>query len=100
MSMTSSGPQCDVCGKYITGVNGKLMDIWQVPGMNTPFCCHEDCRDGFKDFKIRILETLAGEYESWVRWFLSGQTVSREKVGNSVTTAILETITGRRKGGA
>ena len=58
--ITSSGPKCDVCGKPITGVDGREMEIWTWPKSigGLTFCFHENgkCNKGrMVDFKETVL---------------------------------------------
>jgi len=44
MTITSSGPRCDVCGKYILPL-GDTMDCFSLSGWSgTEMHCHSKCR--------------------------------------------------------
>lgn len=42
MTITSSGPVCDVCGKYI--LLDKTMEWFSVEGISGKLCCHMKCK--------------------------------------------------------
>ena len=51
--LTSSGPHCDVCGKYILPIINEKVEWFKVTGVAQMLCCHDDCR--------KILERAAKE---------------------------------------
>lgn len=42
MTITSSGPRCDICGDYI--LLDKSMNPFRVPGYDGMLICHDKCR--------------------------------------------------------
>jgi len=91
MTVTQHGPICDVCRKYITGIDGGLMDIWSIAGCPA-FTCHDRCRDGMKDLKILLLEAYGSEMHSWYRWLRAGNSVTDDEINGSMGTALMKAI--------
>ena len=42
MSITSSGAVCDVCGKYIMGFRGEMVEHFTMTGIQGSLCCCSD----------------------------------------------------------
>ena len=45
MTLTSSGPMCDVCGKYILPVLDEHVNAFGCKGIEETLHCHDRCRD-------------------------------------------------------
>lgn len=55
MTITNSGPRCDVCGKYILPGTSDSINPFECTGIKGPLHCHDDC-------KVIALEAV-GKYD-------------------------------------
>jgi hypothetical protein len=46
MTITSSGPLCDVCGNYVLL---ETLHFFSVTGIEAELCCHERCKQTLLD---------------------------------------------------